>query len=367
MPYNLKRLHRRRAAGAFDAHSPADVKHAACAATARSNAYDQGNTMSRTVVSLLCLFAAALTAPEAAVAQSYATRPVTLVVPYGPGGGADIVARTVSQHLSSALQQQIVIENRPGAGGSVGAAYAAKARPDGYTLMLGTNTHALNVSLRKNLPYDFADDFEPVGQLSAFPYVFVVHPSLPVASVEALVALARKHPGELDHSSSGNGSTPHLTAEMFKSVTGIKMVHVPYKGAATALNDLIAGRVQLGFASISSALPQVKNRRLRALAVTGAKRSATMPELPTMIEAGYAQIVVNTWNAVFAPAGTPPEIIRTLDGHIATIVNNPAVRQRFAAVGVDPVSRTSEQLGAYVIEEITRWGKVVKASGAVVD
>ncbi len=290
-----------------------------------------------------------------------------MLVPYGAGGGADIVARTISPHLSRGLQQQIVIENRPGAGGNLGAALAARAAPDGHTLMLGTNTHALNASLHKKLPYDFAKDFAAVGQLSAFPYVLVVHPSLPVSNIKALVALARKNPGELIHSSSGNGSTPHLTAEMFKTAAGIRMVHVPYRGATEALTDLIGGRVQLGFASISSALPHVKNGRLRALAVTSGKRSQAAPELPTMIESGYRNVEVNTWNALFAPAKTASNIITKLHMEIANILHEAEVRERFASLGVEPVSRTPQELEAYVKEELVRWAKVVKDSGATID
>lgn len=302
-----------------------------------------------------------------ALAQPYPSKPITLVVPYGPGGGADIVARTVSPHLSRGLQQQIVVENRPGAGGSVGAAVVARAAPDGYTLMLGTNTHALNATLQKKLAYDFASDFAAVGQLSAFPYVLVVHPSLPVASLKGLVALARRNPGELLHSSSGNGSTPHLTAEMFKTAARITMIHVPYRGATEALTDLIAGRVQLGFASISSALPHLKSNRLRALAVTSARRPAALPDAPTMIESGFANMEVNTWNAIFAPAKTPAAVIGRIHAEIMKTLAQPEVRERFAAIGVEPVSRSPQELERYVTEELARWARVVRESGATIE
>jgi len=314
-------------------------------------------------------FAVALATPGAfdqALAQDYPSRPVTLVVPYGPGGGADVVGRIVSQSLSRSLQQRVIVDNRAGAAGTIGAATVARAEPDGYTLMIGTNTHAVNVSLYKKLPYDFVKDFAPVGMLSSFPYVLVVHPALPVSDVKGLIALARKNPGALFHSSSGNGSTPHLAAEVFKMAVGIKMVHVPYKGAAPALTDLVSGQVQVGFASISSVLPMVKTKRLRALAVTRAKRLPVVADLPTLMELGY-NVEVTTWNALFVPAKTPDNIIRRLNAETVKAVNDLEVRKRFVGLGVEPISSTQHEAEAFVKEEVMRWGKVVKASGATID
>ena len=316
------------------------------------------------------ILAAALATPgafEQALAQDYPSRPVTLIVPYGPGGGADVVGRIVSQSLSRSLQQQFIVDNRAGASGTIGAATAARAAPDGYTLMLGTNTHAVNVSLRKNLQYDFEKDFAPVGMLSSFPYVLVVHPALPVSNVKGLIALARKNPGEILHSSSGIGSTPHLAAEVFKMAVGIKMIHVPYKSASPALTDLVSGRLQVGFASISSVLRMVKDKRLRALAVTSAKRLPAVADLPTFVELGYKDVEVTTWNALFAPANTPANIISRLNAETVKAVNDPEVRERFIGLGVEPVSSTQRQVEAFVKSEVVRWGKVVKASGATVD
>jgi len=315
-------------------------------------------------------FAAVLATPGAfgqTLAQDYPLRPVTLVVPYGPGGGADVVGRIVGQWLSRSLQQQVIVDNRAGSAGNIGAAMAARAAPDGYTLMIGTNTHAVNMSLYRKLPYDFAKDFAPVGMLSSFPYLLVVHPTLPVSDVKGLIALARKNPGDLFHSSTGNGSTPHLAAEVFKMAVGIKMVHVPYKAAGEALTDLVSGRVQVGFASISSVLPMVRNQRLRALAVTSAKRPQAAADVPTLTELGYKDVEVTTWNALFVPAKTPAQIIGRLNAETVKAVNDPEVRERLIRLGVEPISSTQQEVETFVKEEVVRWGKVVKASGATID
>lgn len=315
-------------------------------------------------------FAAVFATPGAfdeTMAQDYPSRPVTLVVPYGPGGGADVVGRIVSQSLSRSLQQQVIVDNRAGASGTIGAATVARAAPDGYTLMVGANTLALNVTLYKKLAYDFVKDFVPIGMLSSFPYILVVHPALPVTDVKGLIALARKNPGALFHSSSGNGSTPHLAAEVFKMAVGIKMVHVPYKSAAPALTDLVSGEVQVGFASISSVLPMVRTQRLRALAVTSAKRLPAAADLPTFMELGYREVEVTTWNVLFAPANTPANIVSRLNAETVKAANDPEVRKRFLGLGVDPISSTQQEVEAFVKEEVVRWGKVVKASGATID
>ncbi|MBI3937680.1 MAG: tripartite tricarboxylate transporter substrate binding protein [Betaproteobacteria bacterium] len=304
---------------------------------------------------------------QGALAQAYPSKPITMVVPYAPGGGADIVSRTISQRLSEGLGQQIIIDNRPGAGGNLGAALAAKAAPDGYTLMLGTNTHAANMSLYAKPPYDLARDFAAVSLLSSTPLVLIVHPSLPASSVKALVALARKKPGELNYSSGGNGSTPHLSAEMFKTAARVDVVHVPYKGVAQGLTDLVSGQVQLMFTSISAATPHIRSGRLRVLAVTGAKRSRAAPEVPTMIESGFRGFEVSIWNALFVPAKTPAAAISRLNAEVVKVLNAADVRERFASLGVEPISSTPEEMEAYVKAELARWSKVVKDSGARVD
>lgn len=315
----------------------------------------------------IAAFIAAMGMAQGALAQAYPSKPITMVVPYAPGGGADIVARTISQRLSEALGQQIVIDNRPGAGGNLGATLAARAAPDGYTLMLGTNTHAANMSLYAKPPYDLGRDFAPVSLLSSTPLVLVVHPSLPAPSVKALVALARKKPAALNYSSGGNGSTPHLAAEMFKTAARVDIVHVPYKGVAQGLTDLVSGQVQLMFTSISAATPHTRSGRLRVLAVTGAKRSPAAPEVPTMIEAGFPGFEVSIWNALFVPAKTPATAIGRLNAEVVKVLNAADVRERFASLGVEPISSTPEETAAYVKAELARWSKVVKDSGARVD
>ncbi len=311
--------------------------------------------------------ASVLVASGVACAQNYPARPVTLVVPYGPGGGADIVGRILSQRLARALQEQVIVDNRAGSAGNLGAALVARAAPDGHTLMIATNTHAVNVSLYKKLQYDFPKDFGAIGMLSSFPYVLVVHPSLPIANVKQLVALAKKNPGELMHSSSGNGSSPHLTAEVFKMSAGIKMLHVPYKGASEALTDLVGGRVQIGFASVSSALQLVNTKRLKALGITSAQRTKAAADLPTLAEQGFKDVVVTTWNALFVPAKTPAAIITRLNSEIVKLVHDPEVIERFIAVGVEAASSTPQEMEAFVKQEVQRWAKVVRESGATVD
>ena len=311
--------------------------------------------------------ASVLVASGVACAQNYPARPVTLVVPYGPGGGADIVGRILSQRLARALQEQVIVDNRAGSAGNLGAALVARAAPDGHTLMIATNTHAVNVSLYKKLQYDFPKDFGAIGMLSSFPYVLVVHPSLPIANVKQLVALAKKNPGELIHSSSGNGSSPHLTAEVFKMSAGIKMLHVPYKGASEALTDLVGGRVQIGFASVSSALQLVNTKRLKALGITSAQRTKAAADLPTLAEQGFKDVVVTTWNALFVPAKTPAAIITRLNSEIVKLVHDPEVIERFIAVGVEAASSTPQEMEAFVKQEVQRWAKVVRESGATVD
>jgi tripartite-type tricarboxylate transporter receptor subunit TctC len=313
---------------------------------------------------ILIVFAAGI---GSAPAQVYPSRTVTLVVPYAPGGGADIVGRTISQPLAELLGQQIVVDNRAGAGGNLGAALVAKAAPDGYTLMLGTSTHATNASLYAKVPYDLVRDFAPVSMLSSTPLVLVVHPSLPTSSVKQLVAFAKGRPGQLNYSSGGNGSTPHLAAELFKSAAHIEITHVPYKGVAQAMTDVMSGQVQFMFPSISSASPHINSARLRALAVTGAKRSQSVQKLPTMIESGFPDFDVSIWNAIFVPANTPAGIINRLNADIVRVLNVGDVRERMANSGVVPISSTAEELAAYVKVELARWAKAVKESGARID
>ncbi len=316
---------------------------------------------------LLAVVFAALMTQSQAWSQDYPSRPVTLVVPYQTGGSADIVGRVIGQFLARSLREQVVVDNRPGAGGNLGAALVARAAPDGHTMMIGTNTHAVNMTLYKNPAYDFAKDFAPVGMLSSVAYVLVVHPSLPASDVKGLVALTQKSTAGLLYASSGNGSTPHLAAEVFKLATGANLVHVPYKGAGDAMTDNLAGRVPVAFASISTVMEFVKTNRLRALAVTSAKRQQVAPDLPTLIDLGYKDVEVVTWNGLFVPARTPAAIVRQLNAETVKALNDPEVRERFGALGLEPISSTSPALQTYVGEEVLRWAKVVKASGATID
>lgn len=301
-------------------------------------------------------------------AQTYPTRAITLIVPFPAGGTTDILGRFVGQALSAAWNQPVVVENRGGAGGNIGAAAVAKAAPDGYTLLVGTvGTHAINASLYAKMPYDTLKDFAPVTQIASVPNMLVVTPSLPVGSVTELIAYAKANPGKLNMASSGNGTSIHLSGELFKVMTGVDMVHVPYKGSAPALNDLMAGQVQLMFDNMPSALPQVKGGTLKALAVTTATRSPAMPDLPTVAEAGVPGFEASSWFGVFAPAGTPKEIVAKLQTEIARILKSPEMTERLAQQGAVAVGNTPDEFGAYVQSELVKWAGVVKASGARVD
>jgi len=301
-------------------------------------------------------------------AQTYPSRAITMIVPFPAGGTTDILGRFVGQALSAAWGQPVVIENRGGAGGNIGAAAVAKAAPDGYTLLVGTvGTHAINASLYSKMPYDTLKDFVAVTEIASVPNMLVVTPSLPVNSVAELIAYAKANPGKLNMASSGNGTSIHLSGELFKVLTGVDMVHVPYKGSAPALNDLMGGQVQLMFDNMPSALPQVKGGTLKALAVTTATRSPAMPDLPTIAEAGVPGFEASSWFGIFAPAGTPKEIVAKLQAEIARILKTPEMTERLAQQGAVAVGNTSAEFTAYVQSELTKWAGVVKASGARVD
>ncbi len=309
-----------------------------------------------------------LLAGASAEAQTYPSRAITMIVPFPAGGTTDILGRFVGQALSAAWGQPVVIENRGGAGGNIGAAAVAKAAPDGYTLLVGTvGTHAINASLYSRMPYDTLKDFVAVTQIASVPNMLVVTPSLPVNSVVELIAYAKANPGKLNMASSGNGTSIHLSGELFKVMTGVDMVHVPYKGSAPALNDLMGGQVQLMFDNMPSALPQVKGGTLKALAVTTATRSPAMPDLPTIAEAGVPGFEASSWFGIFAPAGTPKEIVAKLQTEIARILKTPDMSDRLAQQGAVAVGNTPEEFTAYVQAELTKWAGVVKASGARVD
>jgi tripartite-type tricarboxylate transporter receptor subunit TctC len=285
-------------------------------------------------------------------------------VPSTPGGSVDTLSRAVATRLSEKWAQQMVVDNRPGAGGVIAADLTAKAPPDGYTLIMCTVAScATTVSLHRNLPYDPMKDFEPVTLVATQNLMLLVHPSIPAASVKDLVALAKASPGKYSFASAGNGTGGHLSGELFRLLAGIDLLHVPYKGVAPAIIDVVSGQVSMTFASILSALPQVKTSKLKALAVTGAKRSPAAAELPTMIEAGVKGYESATWYAVLAPAKTSKEIVGKLNTDIVGILKQPDVRERLSREGADPVGSTPQELSAYMKSEIAKWSKVVKAAG----
>ncbi len=298
--------------------------------------------------------------------ERYPTKAVRLVVPFAPGGGADISARTIAQKLTERLGQQFIVENRAGGGGNVGTEYIARAAPDGYTLLLVSSSYGANPSLYK-LSYDPVSGFEPITLVSQQPFIAVVHPSLPVKSIEALVALAKARPGEIAFASSGAGGIQHLALEYFKSATGVDILHVPYRGGASAHTDLIAGNVQMTFGTILSTLNMVQTHKVRALAVTTAQRSSALPDTPTMIESGVAGFVVTGWYAVLAPANTPAAITTLLNREIVALLQAPEVKQRLAKEGSTVAATTPEELIRHLRSEIAKWAKVTRAAGIRLD
>lgn len=303
-----------------------------------------------------------------AVAQDYPARPVRMVVPYAAGGTADLLARGIAQRMSAALGKQVIIENRTGAGGSIGADAVAKSKPDGYTVLMGTiATHAINPNLYGNLGYDPLKDFAPVALVATMPNLLVVNPSVPATTVKELIELARQKPGELAFASAGSGTTHHLSGEIFKKMAGIDMVHVPYKGNAPAVTDLVGGQVQLMFDNIPISLQQVRAGKLRALAVTGPKRAAVLPNLPTIAESGLPGFSVTSWFAVFAPAGTPQPVVALLNREINQALADASLQQQLRDQGIDVAGGTPEQLLEHLRAELPKWKKVVAESGARVD
>jgi tripartite-type tricarboxylate transporter receptor subunit TctC len=303
-----------------------------------------------------------------AAAQNYPTKPIRLVVPFPPGGTTDILAREVGQRLSASLGQTVVIDNRPGAGGNIGAELVAKSAPDGYTLLMCTvSTHAINPNLYAKLPYDHVADFAPVILVASVPNVLEVTPSLPVNSVADLIKLAKEKPGQINFASSGSGTSIHLSGELFKTMAGVDMTHVPYKGSAPALTDLIGGQVQVMFDNLPSSLPQIKAGKLRAIAVTSAQRAPALPNVPTIAESGLPGFEATSWFGVVAPAGTPPAIVARLNADLNQWLQTPEAREKLLAQGAAAAGGSPEQFAAYIRAETEKWAKVVKASGAKVD
>lgn len=306
--------------------------------------------------------------PRAARAEAWPDRPVRIVVPFAPGGATDIVGRLIGAELSKAFGQPFVVENRPGGGGNIGSDLVAKAAPDGYTLLLGAAGNiAINPGLFPNMPYDPVKDLAPISLICETMNVLVVHPGVPARSVQELIALAKAQPGALSFASSGNGGTTHLAGEMFKAMTGTDMVHVPYRGSAPAMTDLLSGTVQLMFDNLPSALPHVREGRLRALAVTGATRSPAMPDLPTMAEAGVAGYEATSWFGLFAPAGTPAALVDRLADAVAAAVRHDDVQARIRALGAEPITNRPAAFAAMVRAEVAKWRGVIEASGALAD
>jgi tripartite-type tricarboxylate transporter receptor subunit TctC len=319
---------------------------------------------------MFCAIVAIIAASPTPVvcAESYPVKPIHLVVPFPPGGSLDVVARAIGQKLSEAWGQPVVIDNRPGAGGNIGADLVAKSAPDGYTILEGAlSTHAVNLSLYGNLPYDPVKDFAPITLVAVTPNVLVVNLSLHVNSVAQLIAYAKANPGKLSFGSGSNGSAGHLAGELFKREAGIDMVHVPYKGAAPALQALLAGDTQLMFDNLANSTPQLKAGKLNALAVTTAKRSALVPDLPTLSETGLPGFDMYTWWGFLAPAGTPKEIIAKWNAEVTRILNTPEMRAFFAQQGAEPSPTTPEQFSSLIRSEIPKYAKIVKESGAKVD
>jgi tripartite-type tricarboxylate transporter receptor subunit TctC len=308
-----------------------------------------------------------LAAAGSALAQAYPSRPIRLVVGFTPGGGVDINARMIAPRLSEYFGQQVIVENRPGAGTNIANELVAKSAPDGHTLLVNTPAIAINMSLYRNLGFDTLRDFTPVSMISESPNVLVVNAKLPVHSVKELIAMARSSPGKLNYSSAGVGTTQHLAAELFKLRTGTYIVHIPYKGTAPSLAALMGAEVDLSFANIPSIQAHLKSGRLRALAVTAAKRDAQIPDVPTMKEAGLEGVEVVVWYGVFAPAATPRDIVQKLAGAIQRATRDPETSKRLLEQGAVPVGNTPEEFGKLVRDEVARWAEVVKVSGARAD
>ena len=315
------------------------------------------------------LLAAALAAlPMAAFAQGYPSKPIRFVVPYPPGGPLDTIARLLGQKVAESVKQPVIVDNKPGAGGNIGADFVAKAPADGYTILMGAvATHAINPTLYAKIPYDPVRDFSPVTQVASTPNVLVVNPSLPVASVADLVAYAKANPGKLNFGSGSTGSAGHLAGELFKSLAGVQMTHIPYKGAAPAMQDLVGGQIHLMFDNMASSLTQVRAGRVKALAVTTAKRSSLAPELPTVAESGLAGFDISTWFGIFAPAGTPREAIARLHTEFTRALAAPDVREKMINLGAEPVGNTPAEFATYIRAEAEKYARVIKASGAKAD
>lgn len=318
---------------------------------------------------VLCMcVVSALLEVRVALAQSYPARTIRIIVPFSPGGASDTGARIIGQQLTERWGQQVIVENRPGAGGTIGTGIAAKAAPDGYTLLYGSSTElAVNPHLYPKLTYDTLRDFAPVALVSATPLLLVVHPSLPVRSTKELVVLAKGRPGEILYASSGNGATTHLGPEMFKQQAGINMKHIPYKGSAPAVVSVISGETQVAMMALPAVLPHVEAGRLRALGASGPKRAVAARQVPTLIEAGYPRMEIVIWNGVVVPSGTPQELVTKLTREMLSILSVASVQKNFRAQGAELTPADARAFGAYIKSELARFAIIVKQSGARID
>lgn len=311
-------------------------------------------------------FAAALAFAGAALAQ-YPERPIKIIVPFGPGGFTDVAARILQKELAPALGQSIIIENKPGAGSTIGTAEVSKAKPDGYTLVMISTTHVISPHLYRQMPYDALRDFTPVMKLAEGPYVLVVHPSLNVKTVGELIAAARREPGKIDYASSGNGSAQHLVGALFTTMADAKLNHVPYKGSNQAMNDVVGGQVKVSFVGVPNALPNLKSGKLKALGVSTRKRYGELPDVPTIEEAGVPGYDATVWLGLLAPPGTPREVVQKLSTEIAKVLSSAEAKRLMASAGVDVATSSPEEFAALLRSEHERWGKVVKETGAQVN
>ena len=316
---------------------------------------------------VITLFNALLLVPAVALSQPYPNKPISLVVPFVAGGSTDVTARAIGQKLSTALGKQVVVENKPGGGSTIGVAYVAKAPPDGYTLLFTTISLAINAGLRPKLSYDTIKDLQPIIQISSLPLVLVINPNLPPKTLPEFIAYAKANSGKINYASSGSGTSPHLAGEMFKTMTGVSMMHIPYKGNAPVLNDLLAGQVDAHFGLVPGMLPYIKSGKLRALAVTTKTRVASLPDVPTIMELGYPNYEINSWQGLFAPANTPPEIIAKLHEATSQILSDSEFRGVLTKEGSEPVGGSVAQFTTHVTNEVNKWAKVVKDSGAQAD
>lgn len=324
-------------------------------------------TIRRTLLKLAAIGLAAGAAPALHAQTAWPTQPVRMVIPFPPGGPTDLVGRVIAQALSEQLGQNVIVENKPGANANIAAELVARAPADGYTFMYNTSSLALSAVLYSKLNYDALKDFAPVALTAVVPMVLVVHPSVPAKTVPEFIDLLKKNPGKMVYGSAGNGNVTHLGAFQFLQANGLSATHVPYKGSSPALVDLAGGQTQFMTDTINSALPYIRDGRMRALAVTSAKRSPVLPDVPTLQESGMAGFEVGAWQGVVMPAKTPPEIVNKLNAEITKALKNPAVLEKLAAQGAQPLGSTPEQYGAYLRSEIQRWGEVAKATGAKLD